>query len=136
MKRRAANYTMVLQQQISSHCSWFRRRSHTLNPRQEVLDIGINSRLSCLGAANAPTCSSNKYVSAPLLANEWSTTVPLAAVHLSLLVPGTNHFIRNNIPRTSQVLIFASSMINNRDMSNTELTGDPAVLVRLTPPGH
>ena len=108
----------------------------SVNPIQELLDVGVYTRPPRLSTAYSPACGSSKNVSAPLLTPKRSSAVSLAAVHLTLLVAGADHLVGDNFPVAFQVLLFTGAVINDGNTGDAEFSGAPARLVRSPPPGH
>lgn len=111
-------------------------RNHSLNPRQKVLDISINTRPSGLCTTDSPACGSNEDVPAPLQTHKRPSAVPFTAVYLPLLVPGADHTVCDNIPGTLQVLLLAARMLDNRNPGYSEFIRRPTGLMGSAPPGH
>ncbi len=108
----------------------------TINPIQEVLDVGVDTRPPRLSTADSPTCGSNEDVSAALLTHEGPSTVSLAAVNLTLLVAGADHLVSDDIPGALEVLLFTDRVINDWHTGDPEFSGYPARLVCSPPSGH
>ena len=111
-------------------------RNNSLNPRQKVLNISIDTRPPSLCTTHSPTCGSNENVPAPLQTHKWPSAVPFAAVYLPLLVAGADHTVCDSIPGTLQVLLLTARMLNNRNPGYPEFIRRPPRLMGPAPSSH
>lgn len=114
------------------NCKFFLCSAHFLfsivphflfEPRQEVLDFSVNTKLSRSSAAISPTGRTLQVKSAATLAYHRSTAIPLTGINASFIHPCADHWIMDFI----WICLLAASGANNwnRDLLKVIRCGTP-----------